>query len=95
MGSRISLLLIGLLIGLWVGVKAHNQPQVGTFTQFGMSTIIIDTRTGELCDAYPGPAEAFPPCKQILDIVKQYQKELKKDDLSTGNSSASTPLPTQ
>ena len=75
-----SLLVVGfVLVALFsfcAGAAYQESYQsVGTYTQFGTSTFIIDTRTGKLCDAFPSDfSGVYPLCGQISNFVEQHRR---------------------
>lgn len=59
------------LLGVFSGLRTvESLPPSGTFVQFGGGAVIIDTRTGYLCDAFPGPATFLPLCPQTKKFVE-------------------------
>lgn len=70
--TTIAVGLVGAILGFGAGVTQDSieTPLPGTFVQFGGGAVIIDTRTGYLCDAFPGPATFLPPCPQTKKFVE-------------------------
>lgn len=77
----------GILLMLLIGGFA--KPPVETFHQFGDSSLLLDSRTGYLCDSMPQEQTVIPPCPQAAKILQEYYGH------KTVNEAPSTPLPTR
>jgi len=52
--------------------RMERRAPVGRYEQFGFGALVLDTKTGRVCDTYPARStsvEYFPPCPEVGVII--------------------------